>query len=259
MKAFSNLLDQLGYAPGRNAKIALLAEYFQTTPDPDRGFALAALNEEMALGLQGRKLLLELSQLHISEELYRLSRDYVGDSAETLSLIWPDRSSGEAPRLAFVIAQIGQRPRNAMLQLVAHWLDNLDVNGRWALLKLLTGAMRTGVSGRLSKLTLAQAFDKDVEQIEQIWHGLKPHILSFSLGLKIAHLSTMSKMPSYFARLCCLFPSRTRILKRLILHNIKSNGSGTVSVFKFRVALQELDYFRAPAMISREAFQNLKI
>jgi DNA ligase 1 len=174
MIAFSNLLDHLSYAPGRNAKINLLVEYFRTTPDPDRGYALAALNEDLALGLQGRKLLLELSRLHISEELYRLSRDYVGDSAETLSLIWPDKSSAEAPRLANVIAEIKQQPRNAIFQLVAHWLDNLDVNGRWALLKLLTGAMRAGVSGRLSKLALAQAFDKDVEHIEQIWHGLNP-------------------------------------------------------------------------------------
>jgi DNA ligase 1 len=184
MKAFSTLLDHLSYAPGRNSKISLLAEYFQTTPDPDRGYALAALNDKLALGLQGRKLLLELSQLHISEDLYRLSRDYVGDSAETLSLIWPDRSSAEAPRLAHVIAQIKQQPKNEMFQLIAHWLDNLDVNGRWALLKLLTGAMRTGVSGRLSKLALAQAFDKDVEQIEQIWHGLKPPYIEFFAWLE---------------------------------------------------------------------------
>ncbi len=174
MKVFSTLLDRLSYAPGRNSKLALLAAYFITTPDPDRGYALAALNEELNLGLQSRKLLLDLSQVHISEPLYRLSRDYVGDSAETLSLIWPDHGVAEAPRLSEVIAKIQHHPRQEIRGLVELWLNNLDVNGRWALLKLLTGAMRAGVSARLAKLALAQAFNKDVGQIEQIWHGLVP-------------------------------------------------------------------------------------
>ncbi len=184
MKAFSTLLDRLSYAPGRNSKIALLENYFRNTPDPDRGYALAALNEELSLGLQTRKLLLQLSQIHISEPLYRLSRDYVGDSAETLSLLWPDHPVAEAPRLSEVIALIQMQPRQNIGSLVAAWLDRLDVNGRWALLKLLTGAMRTGVSARISKLALAQAFEKDVGEIEQLWHGLKPPYLDLFAWLE---------------------------------------------------------------------------
>ena len=38
------------------------------------------------------------------------------------------------------------------------WLDHLDVNGRWALLKFLGGAARVGVSARLAKLAVAEAF-----------------------------------------------------------------------------------------------------
>ena len=184
MKAFSTLLDRLSYAPGRNSKITLMGDYFRSTPDPDRGLALAALNDELALGLQSRKLLLQLSQVHISEPLYRLSRDYVGDSAETLSLLWPDHPASEGPRLSDVIAQLQNHPKQDIGALVAKWLDSLDVNGRWALLKLLTGAMRTGVSARLSKLALAEAFDKDVEVIEHIWHGLKPPYLQLFAWLE---------------------------------------------------------------------------
>ena len=45
MKAFADLLDRLTYTPGRNAKLRLMAEYFRTAPDPDRGWALAALTD----------------------------------------------------------------------------------------------------------------------------------------------------------------------------------------------------------------------
>jgi DNA ligase-1 len=34
---------------------------------------------------------------------------------------------------------------------LAQWLDVLDANGRWALLKLVTGALRVGVSARLRR------------------------------------------------------------------------------------------------------------
>ena len=43
MNKFAELLDRLAYEPGRNNKLRLIADYFRTTPDPERGFALAAL------------------------------------------------------------------------------------------------------------------------------------------------------------------------------------------------------------------------
>ena len=43
MKRFSELLDRLSYEPGRNNKLRLMTEYFRATPDPERGWALAAL------------------------------------------------------------------------------------------------------------------------------------------------------------------------------------------------------------------------
>src|SRR6266700_2928271 len=43
MNRFAQLLDRLAYEHGRNAKLRLMTEYFRTTPDPERGFTLAAL------------------------------------------------------------------------------------------------------------------------------------------------------------------------------------------------------------------------
>ena len=43
MNRFAELLDRLAYEPGRNDKLRLMTDYFRDTPDPDRGYALAAM------------------------------------------------------------------------------------------------------------------------------------------------------------------------------------------------------------------------
>jgi DNA ligase-1 len=43
MNRFAELLDRVAYEPGRSAKLRLIAEYLRTSPDPERGWALAAL------------------------------------------------------------------------------------------------------------------------------------------------------------------------------------------------------------------------
>jgi DNA ligase 1 len=172
MKAFATLLDKLSYTPARNGKLALLKEYFLTTPDPDRGYALAAITDGLPFSFPVRQTVLDLASEHIDPELFRISRDYVGDTAETLSLIWPNRNLGDVPSLAVVIETLGLIGRNQLKEQLAQWLNTLDVNGRWALLKIVTGGMRTGVSARLAKLALADAFGKPVEEIEEVWHGL---------------------------------------------------------------------------------------
>ena len=42
MQAFAALLDALSYQPARNAKLRLIETYLKETPDPNRGWALAA-------------------------------------------------------------------------------------------------------------------------------------------------------------------------------------------------------------------------
>ena len=175
MKPFADLLDRLVYTPGRTAKVRLLQAYFRTTPDPDRGWALAALTDGLPFSFQVRRTLAELMAPRLDAELYRLSRDYVGDTAETVALVWPEPAElPPAPRLADVVAQlelIGSRDLAAHLET---WLDSLDATGRWALLKLLTGGLRVGVSARLAKTALAEMHDHAADDIEAIWHGLRP-------------------------------------------------------------------------------------
>ncbi len=107
MEHFANLLDRLVYTPGRNAKLRLMAEYFRTTPDPDRGWALAALTGGLPFSFPVRRTLADLMAKRLDPELFRLSRDYVGDTAETVALVWPEPAdAGEPPRLADVVAEL---------------------------------------------------------------------------------------------------------------------------------------------------------
>ena len=43
MNRFADLLDRLAYEPARNNKLRLITDYLRATPDPERGWALAAL------------------------------------------------------------------------------------------------------------------------------------------------------------------------------------------------------------------------
>ena len=179
MERFATLLDTLVTTQSRNRKTALLADYFRNTPDPDRGYALAALTDGLPLRLPLRRVLSELMAGKIDPVLFKLSRDYVGDTAETVSLLWPATHAPNVvpPRLADVVAETRQMAaRSAATRnfapLLSHWLSALDVKGRWALLKLLGGAPRAGVSARLAKVAVAEAFAHDVSDIEELWHGL---------------------------------------------------------------------------------------
>lgn len=178
MQLFANLLDSLTTTPSRNGKLALLAEYFRTAPDPDRGFALAALTDGLFPRLPLRRAIAELMADKIDPVLYQLSRDYVGDTAETVALLWPSHRRHDtppvAPRLADVVAALELANRNTVAQVLGGFLDRLDVRGRWALLKLVGGAPRVGVSARLSKTALAQMSGHDLSEIEEIWHALAP-------------------------------------------------------------------------------------
>jgi DNA ligase-1 len=175
VKEFAALLDRLSYTPSRNDKLKLLADYFAAAPDPDRGYALAALTDGLFFRLPLRRILSDLLVPRVDPVLFDLSRDYVGDTAETIALIWPAKDArGESPRLATVVETVQSALAMEVPSLLAGWLDRLDATGRWALLKLLTGALRVGVSARLAKTALAEWSGVPLSEIEEVWHGLTP-------------------------------------------------------------------------------------
>jgi DNA ligase 1 len=176
MRRFASLLDRLVTTPQRNGKLRLLADYLAATPDPDRGWALAAITRDLDLPGVKPALLRALVAERTDPELFALSYDYVGDLAETIALIWPERPHAEPddPPLREVVATLRAASRREAPRIVEKLLDRLDPTARWALLKLVTGGLRIGVSARLAKQALALHGQKDVTAIEELWHGLHP-------------------------------------------------------------------------------------
>jgi DNA ligase 1 len=180
MRAFSQLLDDLVYTRSRNSKLRLIGDYLKQTPDPDRGLALAALTGSLDIPAVKPAQVRQLAEERIDPVLLYMSRDYVGDMAETVSLLWPAPTGEQCAfddgtiRISDAVDQLRLASRADAPAVLAAMLDHLDISGRFALLKLATGALRVGISARLAKQALADAFKLDVEQVEEVWHGLKP-------------------------------------------------------------------------------------
>ncbi|MCJ2036733.1 cisplatin damage response ATP-dependent DNA ligase [Methylobacterium sp. J-068] len=249
MNDFAHLLDRLAYEPRRNAKLRLLQDYFAHAPDPERGYALAAMTGGLTFREAKPAMIRGLVEARVDPVLFGLSHNYVGDLAETTALIWPAPQapgdvnvpasgrrrgspllegegqgevrdlSGEGPHLSPTLSFQEREPvasfsgthrsseaagggalaslghnnppphvpslaevvetlrtvRKADLPArIAEWLDALDETGRWALLKLITGALRVGVSARLAKTAIGALGGHEADAVEEVWHGLEP-------------------------------------------------------------------------------------
>ena len=172
MKRFSELIDALGFAGGRNAKLQLMAEWLGSTPDPDRGWGLAALTGELDLPAVKPALIRALIETEVDPVLFRLSYDYVGDLAETVALLWPHTEAGAALTLGETVATLQGLSRSGAPGVLRAMLSRMDSSERHALLKLATGALRVGAGARLAKQAFANRFGVGVEEVEELWHGV---------------------------------------------------------------------------------------
>ena len=180
MRAFSQLLDDLVYTRSRNTKLRLIGDYLKQTPDPDRGIALAALTGSLSIPAVKGAAIRAIAEERVDPVLLHMSRDYVGDLAETVALLWPTAADGEPElddgtiRISHAVDRLAAASRMDAPRVLAEMLDHLDASGRFALLKLATGNLRIGISARLAKQALADAFGLDVDAVEEVWHGIGP-------------------------------------------------------------------------------------
>ena len=180
MRAFSQLLDDLVYTRSRNTKLKLIGDYLRETPDPDRGFGLAALTGTLDIPAVKGAAVRAIAEERVDPVLLYMSRDYVGDMAETVALLWPKPEGEPAEiddstiRISDAVERLRATSRLDAPRTLASMLDHLDASGRFALLKLATGELRVGINARLAKQALADAFGLAVEDVEEVWHGLSP-------------------------------------------------------------------------------------
>jgi DNA ligase 1 len=182
MNRFAELLDRLTYEPARNNKLRLITDYFRSTADPERGWALAALVGTLNFRHAKSGLIRNLIAERTDPVLFELSYDYVGDLSETVALMWPTPVRSASPRqadskglsLTAVVETLSTLGKAQLPQQLARWLDALDETGRWALIKLFTGGLRIGVSARLAKAAVAALGATDAQDVELIWPRLAP-------------------------------------------------------------------------------------
>jgi DNA ligase-1 len=224
MNRFAELLDRLAYEPARNNKLRLITDYFRSTPDPERGWALAALTGALSFPHAKAGLIRSLIAERTDPVLFALSYDYVGDLSETVALMWPaplalrtpsplagegrgGGSGGNAQAsttvshlptptpnpspqgggelsLTTVVETLSTLGKAQLPKQLARWLDALDETGRWALIKLVTGGLRIGVSARLAKTAVAALSGTDAQDIELLWPGLAPPYLDLFAWLE---------------------------------------------------------------------------
>jgi len=180
MRAFARLLDRLSLTQGRNAKLILVRDFLKETPDPDRGWALAALTGALSFDAAKPAAIRKAVESRMDPVLFGWSYDFVGDLAETVALVWPATpGANREPELSEVVDALRTAARSEVQGLIEGWLDALDADGRWALLKLLTGGLRVGLSARLAKQAAADiakidGAGVDVAEVEEVWHVLAP-------------------------------------------------------------------------------------
>ncbi|MBV9568614.1 MAG: cisplatin damage response ATP-dependent DNA ligase [Hyphomicrobiales bacterium] len=202
MNRFAELLDRLAFEHSRNAKLALITEYFRNVPDPERGYALAAMTGALSFQLAKPGLIRALIEERTDPVLFAYSYDYVGDLSETVALMWPRDDKGASttasPSLAMVIETLKLASKSELPGLLTSWLDALDETGRWALLKLITGGLRIGVSARLAKTALAALGNRDPNEVEEVWHGVSPPYLDLFAWIEGKSRAPESRDPAPF-------------------------------------------------------------
>src|SRR5215510_10385242 len=201
MNRFAELLDRLAYEPARNAKLRLISDYLRGTPDPERGWALAALTGALTFKHAKPGMIRGLIAERTDPVLFALSHDYVGDLSETVALMWPARKEGgekKTPTLSEVVETLSTLGKSQLPAQIARWLDGLDETGRWALLKLVTGALRIGVSARLAKTAVAALGNREAQEIELLWPALQPPYLDLFAWLEGRADKPSSRDPAPF-------------------------------------------------------------
>jgi DNA ligase 1 len=205
MNRFAELLNRLAYEPARNAKLRLITDYFRSTPDPERGWALAALTGALSFPHAKAGLIRSLIAERTDPVLFELSYDYVGDLSETVALMWPaaptpdpSPQGGGELSLTTVIETLSTLGKAQLPKQLARWLDALDETGRWALIKLVTGGLRIGVSARLAKTAAAALSGTDAQDIELLWPGLTPPYIDLFAWLEGRAEKPASSDPAAF-------------------------------------------------------------
>src|ERR1051325_9387223 len=132
----------------------LIAFMSARMPDPERGWALAALTGALTFRHAKAGMIRALIAERSDRALFALSYDYAGTLSETVALVGPadpQHRPNKTPSLSDVVETLSTLGKTQLPAQIARWLDGLNETGRWALLKLVTGGLRIGGVARASQ------------------------------------------------------------------------------------------------------------
>lgn len=168
MQRFSALYTALDQTQSTRAKVAAMADYFRSVDASDRAHAVFFLSGRRLRRLVGasrlRDWLAEESELPV----WLVEQTYadVGDLAETIALLMADRVAAtqvSAMSLTQFVEEalvtLGPMSPEAQRERVVSWWHTLSYEECYLVNKLMTGALRVGVSQTLVATALAEVAD----------------------------------------------------------------------------------------------------
>lgn len=171
MKAFADLFDRLDRTTSTNAKVDAMAAYFGSALPAEAAWALFLLSGRRMKRLIGPRKLggWAMAEAAVPEWLMDECYAAVGDLAEVISLLVDQREphlERSLPEWVAALQGLRKVEEEEQRAEVTRWWRSLPRNERFLLNKLLTGALRVGVSKTLAIRALATAtgIDRDVLQ-----------------------------------------------------------------------------------------------
>ena len=193
MNRFAELLDRLAYEPGRNNKLRLMTDYFRTHARPGARLGAGGADRRAVVpARQARRDPRADRRAHRSgavRAVLRLCRRPLRDRRADVAGRSGASARTPSPSLSEVVETLSTLGKAQLPAQLARWLDALDETGRWALLKLVTGGLRVGVSARLAKTAVAALGDKEPHEIELSGPAWRRPTPSCSPGSKAAPTS----------------------------------------------------------------------
>ena len=216
MQTFAALFRQLDDTGSTTAKVAALEHYFRNAPPADAAWALALLlGKRRKRLISGRRLReIALAATGLPEWLFEACHAQVGDSAETVGLVWQQQPDGTNDRRessasledSLALWMEGHLPRLAALQgeaqaeaVQACW-RSLPAEQLLLVNKLLSGGFRVGVSTGLVTRALARSAALDEALVaHRLMGGFTPSAAAFAeLTAAAEHNETLSARPYPF-------------------------------------------------------------
>ena len=179
MRAFAALYEALDTSTKTNDKLAALKRYFEQADAESAAWATYFLigNKLKRTVKSGTLRQAAIATSVLQPWLFESSYEVVGDLAETISLLVMDRAAttegapfSDASLPVWVtqrLAPLATESPERQLELLPEYWASVPRPERFLITKLMTGALRVGVSKALTLKALAQARNLDVNVVTQ--------------------------------------------------------------------------------------------